>query len=391
VTAMEAVPGLPRELAFMPEEYRGRVQKVQRRMRERGLDGLLVHHPPSVNYLTGYQTFNTYDNECAVVPAEGDPVLTVPSMELGGALLHSWLEQPRGFREAEGPTGLLASVLEELHLSRGKLGIEKRSAAVSAAKLEAIQRVLPNADLVDGSGILEAVKTIKSPAEITYLRQAAAITDLGMWAAIRAVEEGKRDNDVAAAAYQAMIGGGSEYMCLDPVVTSGRRSGMLHSTHKRVMLQRSDGVCVEIGACVQRYTAPTMRTISVGEPSEGVARLANACLTAMDNVFKATFPGVTAHEVAIAGWEGMNLAGPGLVFHGCFGYGVGAGFPPTWGDGTGLIMRGVETVLQPGMVFHLPIALRKLGEYATMFSETMLVTETGCESLTTTERRLFVK
>jgi Xaa-Pro dipeptidase len=46
--------------------------------------------------------------------------------------------------------------------------------------------------------------------------------------------------------------------------------------------------------------------------------------------------------------------------------------------------------LAPGMVFHQPIALRVPGRIGVAFSETVLVTETGCEALTRTERRLVV-
>src|SRR5262249_47151841 len=82
------------------------------------------------------------------------------------------------------------------------------------------------------------VKTVKSPCELQYVRQAASWSTLGMHAAIDAVTEGATDNDVAAAAYHAVIRAGSEYMCYAPIVTSGRRSGVPHSTHQRVPLER---------------------------------------------------------------------------------------------------------------------------------------------------------
>jgi Xaa-Pro dipeptidase len=43
------------------------------------------------------------------------------------------------------------------------------------------------------------------------------------------------------------------------------------------------------------------------------------------------------------------------------------------------------------MAFHQPIALRLLGKLGVAFSETVLITETGCEALTRTERRLLVR
>ena len=43
------------------------------------------------------------------------------------------------------------------------------------------------------------------------------------------------------------------------------------------------------------------------------------------------------------------------------------------------------------MAFHQPIALRVLGAIGVAFSETILITETGCEALTRTERQLLVR
>ena len=208
-----------------------------------------------------------------------------------------------------------------------------------------------------------------------------------MAAAIDAAREGATDNDMAAAASEALIAAGSEYMCLSPVVTSGRRSGILHSTHKRNRLETGDVVLLEMGGCIHRYSAPTMRTVFIGEPPAEAMRMAEACLTALGNILNTIRAGATADEVAQVGWENILSAGDGFVFHGNFGYAIGAGFPPTWADDTGAIMSGIDTVLRPGMVFHHPVALRRMGRYGTAFSETTVVTEDGCEVLTSSPTR----
>ena len=79
------------------------------------------------------------------------------------------------------------------------------------------------------------------------------------------------------------------------------------------------------------------------------------------------------------------------MFHGVFGYAVGVSLPPGWADGTSTISLGQETVIEPGMVFHHPVALRRIGQYGVAFSETTLVTDTGCEVLTGFERKIHVK
>ena len=389
--AKDSLSGLPSELAFSSEEYQGRIEGVRKAMGEANVEVLLVRHPPNVCYLTGYQSFAMYNGECVIVPAEGMPTLVVHPPELGTALLHTWLDEVHGYPQSCGREEYVAKFLAEQGLAGLRIGIEKSLSGMNADSLEYLREAMPDAELVDGSSIVSTVKIAKSPQEIEYLRQAARITSAGITAAIEAAGEGASDNDVAAAGNRAMFDGGTEYMCLSPIVTSGRRSGILHSTHKRVPLARGDNLCMEFGACVQRYTAPMMRTVSIDEPSPGAKRLVDACLTALDNVLSTMRPGISADEVARAGWEGMDTAGPGLVFHGVFAYAVGAGFPPTWGDGTAGIMLGNETRLRPGMVFHHPVALRRLGEYGAMFSETTLITEDGCEVLTNVERRLFIK
>ncbi len=387
----DSLSGLASEMAFSAEEYQGRVDGVRRAMKEANVDVLLVNHPPNVYYLSGYQSFAMYNGETVIVPPEGPPTLIVHPPELGTALLHTWLDEAHGYPKDCGREEYVAKLLAEQGLAGLRVGVEKDLAGMTADSLERLREAMPRTEIVDGSGIVSTVKIVKSPQEIEYLRQAARITSAGITAAIEAAGEGASDNDVAAAGNRAMFEAGTEYMCLSPIVTSGRRSGILHSTHKRVPLTRGDNLCMEFGACVERYTAPMMRTVAIGEPSPGGARLADACLTALDNVLSTLRPGISADEVARAGWEGIDMAGPGHVFHGVFAYAVGAGFPPTWGDGTAGISLGNETKLRPGMVFHHPVALRRLGEYGAMFSETTLITDDGCEVLTDVERKLFVK
>ena len=43
------------------------------------------------------------------------------------------------------------------------------------------------------------------------------------------------------------------------------------------------------------------------------------------------------------------------------------------------------------MVFHQPVILRVLGELGVAFSETVLITPTGYETLTRVERQLLVR
>ena len=385
------IQGVPQELAFSTPEYQRRMRLVRDGMTKDGIDLLLVFDPPNVFYLSGFQSFAMYNNECIILPLKGEPHLIVDPPEIGGALMHSWFDNVYGYPPNEGRESFLSKLIINQKGVSPKIAVETNSRALPVRFYEAFRNHLPKANFIDGSDLVPQVKTTKSEEEIAHLRHSASLTDAGMSAAINAIEVGASDNDVAVAAYETMINGGSEYMCVDPIVTSGIRSSILHSNHKRITLNTGDTLLMELGACIQRYTAPTMRAAVIGEPSAEVRRVADACLGALDNVLSSLKAGISAHEVATAGWKALREAGDDIVFHGSFGYAIGAGFPPTWADNTGAIAWGNHTPLIAGQVFHHPVAVRKLGKFGVAFSETTVITENGCEVLTGSPRELAVR
>src|SRR5262249_27250108 len=142
------------------------------------------------------------------------------------------------------------------------------------------------------------IKVLKSPAEVAYLREAGRFTTRGMEAALASVAAGQSDNDVAAAAADAMLRGGSEFFCIDPIVTVGPRSGIPHTTFRRTVIRPGDSVFIEVGACICRYSAPLMRTAAVSPVSGEVQRAAAACRDSLDALIENMRPGATARQVA---------------------------------------------------------------------------------------------
>ena len=125
---LDMLDGLPQEPAFPVEEYETRLTAVREGMRERDIEVLVVQHPPNVLYLTGYQTFSSNAGECVVVPLEGDPTLLVPPPELGGALVHTWLDDRRGYAPGRSEEQYIADTLRDKGLdgAKGRRGESKQ-------------------------------------------------------------------------------------------------------------------------------------------------------------------------------------------------------------------------------------------------------------------------
>ncbi len=383
-------------LAFTVKEYRERLRGVQREMARRELDVLLCHIFPNINYLTGIETIGHYGYSriLLLVPLEGDPVLLGSSFEIENARISAWTQDRVPYEIGTPFLEALRRLLMERGWERKRLGIEENCYALTIADYRQLETLLPNARLCAATGTVESVRHVKSPAEVEYMRQAAKLSDAGLLAAIETAAEGKSDNDLAAAGYQTMIGGGSEYPALAPIVTVGERSSIPHSTFCRIPLRRGDSVLMEFSGCIRRYHAPVMRGVAIGCADDGLKRMADGCIASLNTTIEEMKPGAPAAQVAAKSLAALKGAVPNLdrlIWHGCYAYSTGIGFPSMWDEGGGLIMLESKDILRPGMVFHVSTSLREVGKYGTAFSETVAVTETGHEVLTHTPRRLVIK
>jgi Xaa-Pro dipeptidase len=103
----------------------------------------------------------------------------------------------------------------------------------------------------------------------------------------------------------------------------------------------------------------------------------------LDSVIGSLRPGVFGSEVAAIGTKSLGRLTDDIFYHYTFGYPVGIGFPPSWLEWSGfLLIKGNHSPIEAGMVFHIPVSLRRYGKYGIGLSQTVLITEGGAEILT---------
>lgn len=382
----------PKEAIFSRAELERRLRETQREISIRGLDAIITSSPSNIFYLTGHHSVNLWDTQFLIVPATGNPVFVLWQFELGRFQASGQIADPIIYSTGEDPLLITAHALDHLGLTKGRLGVDVSTPYMTVQNYAALTGLLGQARVEHATGVVEAIRLIKSDEELVHIREAARITDIGMRAALDAIGEGALDNEVAADATAALMRAGTDLMCIDPIVAAGYRSGLAHSTFCGKRIERGESVFVEVGACVRRYTAPLMRTAVVGQPSEQLKRLVDASLRAVDVLIGEMKPGAVASEVAYAGKRAIASVESDVAFHYVFGYSVGAGFPPSWLEESGFYLRtDNHQELRAGMVFHLPMTLRVLGRYGAGFSETVLVTSGGAEPLTQSPRQLLIR
>ena len=117
--------------------------------------------------------------------------------------------------------------------------------------------------------------------------------------------------------------------------------------------------------------------------------MADTVIAVLEKAIESIKPGVTSAEVDMKCREITASSGVEGEFAHRTVYAIGIGFPPNWSEGKFLSLRADDpTVLEPGMTF--PCVPTLFGEqFGMCFSESVLVTDSGCEVLTEFPRKLF--
>ncbi len=376
----------PREVFFEPLEYERRVIQLQDALAESDIDLLVTCAPGNICYLNGYVSVNVLDIMFVAVPAHGNPVFYLWQFERGRAESTVTGMETVCWDTGVDPIDFLVNDITHRGYKKGRIGIDTGSTHTS---FDTVQQLLSHLEGQPTKGIIEKLRLVKSTAEQQYVREAAAITDAGVKAAISAIDVGQDDHEIGQAAGSALLNNKSEFLSLEPIICVGWRSGAPHSPRGGTQVEPGDPVFIELSGVRARYHSPLMRTVSAGPPRDGLQELADYSNACVEKIVNTIVPGIPACDVAIAASEVLKPIRDKIAFHDLYAYPVGIGFPPNWIENPAFYLSvNNQAYIEAGMVFHLPLTLRILGQYGAGFSETLIVTENGAETLSTLPRSL---
>ncbi len=374
-------------LTFPIDEYERRIRELRERMGERNIDAMIVSDPENLFYLTGHQTTGYSHLQALVVPIDAEPYMVMRLLEETNIGPRTWVEKTWTYHDTGDPVETLYNALHETGLSDQTIGYERSSYFFPTYLEDQFTATLMDAELVDCAGIVEQGRARKSPVEIELMYRAAKATEAGMQAGIDAVAAGVTENDIAAATHQAMFAAGGEYPAVVPYITSGPRCCIGHATWEGREVQPDECVFLEGAGCVRRYHTAMMRTVFVGQPPDEMFEAEATVLQALKAMKKTMKPGRTAAEVDHAAREVISAQSPSGNLLTRSGYMIGIAFAPSWDEGYMLsLMPGEDTVLQEGMTFHIIPWIHGIeGDHVMGISDTVRVTDDGCESFFTME------
>jgi Xaa-Pro aminopeptidase len=374
-------------LPFPVEEYEQRIEKVRRLMREKGLDGLVVHgnraERAPVRYLSNFEDYYSGDT-LIVIPLAGPVGLTTNAV-MHGEPMHSGIQDTwiHDVRCAPHPRTVdyqtttiydhLEDFLTERGLVQGAIGI---SGEYAYHAREFIKARFPAVRQVEAGPILGQAMMRKSDAEVLLMKEVALMSDKGMIALMKAARPGVSEHDLAAEANYAMFKAGAENTAFPMAGCGGPRSGFKHSIPTNRKLQAGEIAFTDLGAQLKGYCSDTARGKVVGDaPSPEQRRFLNAQIDIVHATIAMIRPGVRIGDVAARAAEMAKEFGYEEWFY-FRGHGIGATthIPPSF-------VPGSNVILERNMTFaYEPMFVRK--DFGTACVEDLyVVTADGCERL----------
>jgi Xaa-Pro aminopeptidase len=346
-----------------------------------GLAALLLTPGPDLRYVTGYDAKPLERLTCLVVPAEGEPFLVVPRLELAAAQA-----SPAGgldleivaWQENDDPYALVAGRLPG---RPGRVGVADRMWAVMALRFRA---AMPGVEQVAAGAVLRELRMRKSAAEIDALREAGAAIDRVHRMVPDLLRAGRSEREVGRDIAEAILAEGHATVDF-VIVASGPNGASPHHELSDRVIKPGDPVVVDIGGTMPSgYCSDSTRTYAVGEAPADFLAYYRVLREAQEAARTAVRPGVAPEAVDAAARDIIAAAGYGEFFIHRTGHGIGL---ETHEDP--YIVAGNTEPLEPGMAFSVEPGIYP-GAHGARIEDIVVCTADGHESVNQAQRDLIV-
>lgn len=368
-------------------EYKERIERAAKLIRENGLDVLVVNSTESdyanVRYFSGF--WPVFERAGVAISANGDAALlvgpesTVYASDFGKIDKIFTLTE---YRESADPSypeikpDTYRDVFKSLGVSGDKIKIGVASMLdTTVVMMEGLKSQYPNAEFVKADHIMVQLRSIKSENEIACMKEGFRITELATQEVIKSIRPGVTELQMVGIAQRVIYENGAEYEGLPMYIFSEKSTRHAISRSSYRTINKGDIVQLNLSAKVDGYSPSVGMPISLGKLTPERREIIEFGRKAHDWTTEQLKAGVNASDVAKAfynfykenGYEQNYLYGP------CHGTGLIEVEAP-WME------TSSDYLLQPNMTFQVDTFVTT-DTFGIRWEKGVVIREDGCESL----------
>ena len=352
-----------------------RAKKLLDSMQLNEHEGVLVYNPSNMFYLSGYT---------------GEGLVLVTRKTLAIVTDFRYTEQAEhqapGFQVHMTGTGRNHEMIAgELCSEAGVDTLYYEDDYVTVRTFESCRKHIPGVEWKSVGGSIESLREVKDEHELSLIREACKLTSAAFERILGQIKEGVTEKELALALDFDMMSHGASAPSFSTIVAAGANGSLPHAVPGSYKLRKGDMITMDFGARFGNYCADMTRTVALGQPSDEMLKVYNIVLEAQKRSQDAVAAGKCCRDIDAIARNYIYENG----YEGRFGHGLGHSLGidihenPRFNQVcTDILKVGQVMTVEPGI--YLP------GIGGVRIENSVVVTENGCEALTTPTRELII-
>lgn len=345
------------------------------------VDALALVPGPNFTRALGHSFMSHERPFVLIVHADLPPAAIVPNLELSSWDLVGFDGTVFDWRDQVGYSDAFAALAQ--HMPMQRLAVEGQVMRVFVH--HALIQAMPKLEIIDAEAGISGLRMIKTEADIAALEAAISLSERALSRVLDGVQIGQTEKEIESALIQALFAEGAEGLAFSPIVAAGPNSAMPHAHAGDYRVQSGDALLFDFGGRKDGFAADITRTVFVGEVSDEGREVYNTVLAANLAGFEVTRAGVTAHDIDDVVTGVLEASPYSDRIRTKTGHGLGRDVHEA-----PYIMRGNHQILPAGTVYTNEPGLYEVGKFGVRIEDDVLITETGCRSLTQFPKNLMI-
>jgi len=373
---------MPTTVVSKPKAYlKVRQKAVRAAMKELGLDGILLTHPPDLHYLTNF----TGEDSVGLITQKDLFLITDFRYREQAQLEAGWLTI--SMRDAK-MSDAVAQVLKTTPLKR--IGFEANFTTVG--QMDALVKAIKAAvethppELVGLENVMQNIRKVKDDHEIGLIRKSVALAEEAFDAIRDQIKPGQTENYLAGLIIFELRSRGASNTSFPPIVATGVNSALPHyrPSDDKTEIQNDQPCLIDWGAILNGYCSDLTRTFMIGQVSHRIREIYKLVYESQMAAIAFLRPGVTTMQADRVARDVIEKGGYGAEF----GHGLGHGLGREIHELPSMRKTGGDEELRPGMIVTVEPGIYLPGVGGVRIEDDVLITHSGCEVLSSLDKTL---
>jgi Xaa-Pro aminopeptidase len=319
-----------------------RIGKLQKMMRDRGIDYVIIGPTSNMFYLTNFSE-EQMERPLFFVVSEGHFYFLAP--KLYEEQLSKYNFEINSYADGEDPYS--------------KMDLKKNSVIAiddqlwSVFTINLIRKFNPS-NLIPASTLLKELRMRKDDDEINIMKEGLKIVENSFLQFLNDIKEGSSECKLADRLEEIFKENGADGLSFKTILTSGPNTSMPHLRCTDRKVRRGDVIIVDFGIKYRGYCTDTTRVVSLGNPPDEVKKIHEIVLNAQEAAERAK-NGMKGKEIDSIARGIIAKAGYSQFFIHRTGHGIGIDVhedPYISQDSEQVIEKNMTFTIEPGI--YLP-------------------------------------